>query len=404
MNAKIFVILLALSLPVDSTITGQSLKKIYLVMRTTGELQLHDGNMAPMYGFAANKIDAPVFPAPTITVNAGDTVDVEATNISQLPHTIHFHGLDMNEANGGNPVTSFALSHRQKFTYRFVANHTGTFIYYSHASAVPHAALGMYGLVIVLGKKGARTARSNGPAFDNEYSWITSEIDTLWNNYFLEMTEEDVLKSLPPFAPQYFLINAKSAPSNAANIHLTSGGCTYLRLANAGLTDNQYIFPKNLQPYLIDADGRPLPLDKLIDTLLVSPGQRCGIMLYPNSIGTTQVLLNYINLITGSVEGSKKLTAFIVENIDIHQNEIVVNAANNYKTNTISIAFKYPIHQPVEIYYYNIQGQLLAYENFQFVGYNRTLEFPIMHLRQGFYYLKIKVGAKEFYKQIVLTE
>lgn len=104
-------------------------------------------------------------PGPVIEGIEGETVQV--TLESGMPHSIHLHGLDVNQANDGVPSTSGYVARMggggmmnfgrvdgytnlgSPFTYTFIAPHAGTYMYYCHVDTVLHVEMGMYGTVII---------------------------------------------------------------------------------------------------------------------------------------------------------------------------------------------------------------------------------------------------------------
>ena len=81
-------------------VTAQAQQQIFLVGRTIGYKHLHSGDSVRMFGFNTDLFEAPLSPGPTLVMNEGDSVELEFFNFSQgAPHTIHLHGLDVNQAN-----------------------------------------------------------------------------------------------------------------------------------------------------------------------------------------------------------------------------------------------------------------------------------------------------------------
>ena len=388
------VIFLLTCLLALQSLVAQQRKIFKLVMRTTGELLLHDHSLIPFHGFAESKTSAPTFPAPTIRVNEGDTVDIEATNISQSQHTIHLYGLDANTSNDGDPLTSFELDHRQKYTYRFIAHHAGTYIYHCHSKALVNVALGMYGLLIVTASKGKHTAWTDGPNFDAEYTWIASEMDTSWNNNPPEHDTITGTVTIPQFIPTYFLLNGKSDPTYRQPVIGVQHSAIYFRLGNMGFYDNQYIFPPFLNAFIIDSDGRPLPQALRLDTVSVSPGERYGVMLYPKEARNTTVFLRYINLNTNEIVGKKKIPISItspeLEVNGITVQELKFNQPRYRKTATFT-STKW-ITSPAILRIYNPYGVLV--KRFEIYGGMPFLQtdLNLYDLSPGIYSISTQIG------------
>lgn len=77
---------------------------------TDGWVTMPDGEKIYIWGFSdKNEVGSATLPGPTIQVNEGDRVRVTMTNIgpsvANAPrpnHTIHLHGLDVNQRWGGS--------------------------------------------------------------------------------------------------------------------------------------------------------------------------------------------------------------------------------------------------------------------------------------------------------------
>src|SRR5579862_4838402 len=72
-----------------------------------------------------------VVPGPVLVVNEGDTVVIDYRNADPIPDTIHLHGIhdipDTMDGVGG--ISQPLVAQGGRFTYRFVADQPGTFIY-----------------------------------------------------------------------------------------------------------------------------------------------------------------------------------------------------------------------------------------------------------------------------------
>ncbi len=397
------VILILTCLAAFQPAWAQQRKIFKLVMRTTGDLVLHDGNMIPFHGYADSKTTAPILPAPTIRVNEGDTLDLEATNISQTPHTLHLYGLDANTSNDGDPLTSFELEHRQKYTYRIIARHAGTYMYHCHSTAVVNVALGMYGLIIVNAAKGLHTVWTAGPIYDIEYTWIASEMDSSWNNNPPQHDTISGTTTLPPFVPTYFLLNGKSNPIYPQVLTVLQNKAVYFRLANIGYHDHRYIFPRFLNAFIIDSDGRPLPNANRQDTVVVSPGERYGVILYPNETQTANIRLHYIDLNTAEIVGQKKIAiniispAFDVDGLTHHD---LSYTPHRYKKMVTMRSNKW-ITRPTTISIYNTYGILVKQMDIYIGMPFLQIDLDLSSLQPSVYSIATQIGDVKLWSQMV---
>ena len=90
-------------------------------------------------------------PGPELRVQLGDLVEVTLHN-ADIPDgvTIHWHGYDVpNGEDGVAGVTQDAVLPGDSFTYRFVADETGTYWYHTHQNASDGVRRGLYGTLVV---------------------------------------------------------------------------------------------------------------------------------------------------------------------------------------------------------------------------------------------------------------
>ncbi|MEU4404554.1 multicopper oxidase family protein [Streptosporangium sp. NPDC023963] len=96
-------------------------------------------------------------PGPTVSAVEGQLVEVRLVNES-VPGgiTLHWHGVDVpNAADGVAGVTQDAVGVGEQFTYRFVADQTGTFWYHSHQMSHEQVRGGLLGALVVTPASGA---------------------------------------------------------------------------------------------------------------------------------------------------------------------------------------------------------------------------------------------------------
>jgi FtsP/CotA-like multicopper oxidase with cupredoxin domain len=96
-------------------------------------------------------------PGPTIRAVEGDLVEVRLTN-ANVPDgiTLHWHGVDVpNAMDGVAGVTQDAVAEGETFTYRFVAEQTGTYWYHSHQVSHEQVRGGLFGGLVVEPKESA---------------------------------------------------------------------------------------------------------------------------------------------------------------------------------------------------------------------------------------------------------
>jgi FtsP/CotA-like multicopper oxidase with cupredoxin domain len=105
--------------------------------------------VAPGVRFPAWTLNARI-PGPTLRCTQGDALQIQFTNGSKHPHTLHFHGIHPAEMDGVPGVGRGVIQPGQSFTYEFDAQPFGLHLYHCHVSPLAeHIARGMYGTFIV---------------------------------------------------------------------------------------------------------------------------------------------------------------------------------------------------------------------------------------------------------------
>mmetsp|Transcript_41479 Transcript_41479/g.54578 ORF Transcript_41479/g.54578 Transcript_41479/m.54578 type:complete len:433 (-) Transcript_41479:6-1304(-) len=276
------------------------------------QYELHDGKIIGLMGYTKT-LSAPInIPAPTLTFEEGDSVNLSFWNLSQgAPHTIHLHGLDVDQANDGVPHLSFEVEHDEIGNYYFKAPHPGTYLYHCHVTSVLHVQGGMYGLMIIKPKSNPNLTWENGYQFDSENAWLFSEVDTNWHHDSIINHPHDPLATthtILPYSPQHFVVNGKSeAQLSAMPLVASVGEKVYMRLANIGYFGNRVIFPAGMNAEVISSDGRPLPNTFSSDTIDVYPGERFGVMLEANSEFNDVVQVQYVDMNTHQVANTQEV-------------------------------------------------------------------------------------------------
>lgn len=316
MRLLVYILFVSMVLPLSAQIDYTKL----IIARTTGEKTFYDGNTTRIFGFAETLGEIIDIPGPTIEVKEGDSVKIDLWNMSQgAPHTIHLHGLDVDQANDGVPMFSFEVGHMEHGYYYFKGPHPGTYLYHCHVTSAIHVQAGMYGVLIVRPSGGETNLNwTGGEYFDREFVWASSEIDTLWHADTILNHAHDSLNPMmevpvpPNYKPQYFLLNGLSDTQLADPLNYFVAGeneDVYLRLANIGYYGVRYIFPAVLNARTVASDGRPLPADVISDTVEIYPGERHETMVITGMGPLYPVTVEFFNLNTQEVESVQ--TAYI---------------------------------------------------------------------------------------------
>ncbi len=88
-------------------------------------------------------------PGPEFRFKVGDQVIVHFVNFLPEPSSIHWHGVELNNASDGTPVTQDAVKTGETYTYRFVVPQPGIYWYHPHFKPTNPEFKGQYGSFIV---------------------------------------------------------------------------------------------------------------------------------------------------------------------------------------------------------------------------------------------------------------
>ncbi len=373
----------------QSTITYQC------ILRSNAQFDtLCDGRIMPVFGITNSLGAAAKIPAKILYCNEGDSLVLNAKSISQKDHhTIHLHGTDADTRNDGDPATSFWLIHQQDTTYSFRAKYAGTYIYHCHVDDVVHVQMGMYGLIVVRAAGAVKTAWTGGPAYDKDYKWLMSEVDSVWHYHIPPHDTIADTTHIPKYIPNYFLINgecgAEITNDDSIKIKGAQGEKILMRLANIGFLTNRVIFPSWLNAQIIDSDGRPLPNAIINDTCYILPGERYSIMLLSNTQATANVTVDYIDMNTGNTTFSNL--------VPVNINGMIGIKELGKKSNRLSV-FPNPASQSLNVV---ITGNMKPdyIEVYDYIG-KKVLSTPysneidITKLTEGLYILNV-ISEKE---------
>lgn len=321
------ILLLATALVLAVQLRAQDRLSYFLCMRTTTIDTMWDGRPIKIFGFAPNILES-WLPGPVLYANEGDTLDVRVLNFSQgAPHTVHWHGMDVDQENDGVAHTSFALGHMQDTNYVFPAQHAGTYMYHCHVHSILHIQMGMYGPIVVRPADGSKSAWTGGPAYDKEYLWMAGEFDSWWHDSlsFEHIQHPDTFHDevqMAPYRPDYFLVNGKSEwelEDSSIALHARVAEKVYLRLINIGYTIQRYVFPNNVGATILDSDGRPLPASVRTDTVEVYPGERYGVMLIPTATMDSSIALSFYQIANDTLLNTQHIPLVIAGHIGVDE-------------------------------------------------------------------------------------
>jgi len=228
---------------------------------TTGTLNLPGGTAVPIWGYAPGDCsDNPSagLPGPTLTVNAGDVVQINLHNnlAEDTALNIPVQAL-LPDVSGAAPGGTQS--------YTFAASEPGTYLYEAGLLAPHQVAMGMYGALIVNAATPGQAYNDASTAFDDEAVIILSEIDPALNNGVPSAFD------LRQYAPKYFLLNGQVYP-DVTDIATAPGNRVLLRYLNAGL-EHHSLSLMGLSQRVVALDGSPLAHAYTVVAETMAPGQ-----------------------------------------------------------------------------------------------------------------------------------
>lgn len=215
-------------------------------------------------------------PGPLMHVKEGDEVTVKVTNLTALPHTIHWHGILQRgtwRSDGVQDITQPAIQPGDTFTYQFTAEPSGTLWYHCHVNVNEHVAIrGMWGPLIVDPQKPMPIEKK-----------VTKDYILMFTDWPSKWAQKPGEGGIPGDVFDYFTINGKAHPDEQS-IHVKKGDVIRLRLFGVGELTHS-IHPHGHISKIAFKDGRPLPAPIEADTVLIGPGERYDLIIEANNPG-----------------------------------------------------------------------------------------------------------------------
>jgi ZIP family zinc transporter len=193
-----------------------------------------------------------VVPGPVLRVRQGQTVVIEYTNDGPVADTIHLHGIhDIPVSmDGVGGISQALVPPGGHFTYRFVADTPGTFIYHTHDSEAMLNS-GLYGAIVVI------------PAHPRP-------VEQHLAHDFVEMISSWQIQG---GAENHFTLNGKEYP-DTAQLNVRRGDRFRIRWINISGENFHTMHTHGHYQRVIDRDAQPVTADDVEDTVLLGPGQR----------------------------------------------------------------------------------------------------------------------------------
>jgi len=207
----------------------------------------------------------PSVPGPILRTTEGETLEVTLDNAdANMPHTVHFHGVQKAWKDDGVPTTSgITVMPDEKHTYEIPANTPGTHLYHCHYQTHRHIDMGMYGILRV-------DPEGYEPA-DQELFITVKDWDSRLNR---QMAGQDVSYSPRDRHPDVFTVNGRCAPrslhpEDGSPVIVSAGDTVRLHLANSGYM-NHPMHTHNHRFRVVEKDGSQVPEAMQLDQDIVN--------------------------------------------------------------------------------------------------------------------------------------
>jgi len=294
-------------------------KEVFLQSKMNGEKTLSDGTEVQFWGYGIENTELGIsridLPGPILRFDLGDTVIIHLNNVSPEDHTIHWHGLDVDQENDGVGHTSTDVYAGTSFTYQFVCTHAGTYLYHCHVLTPLHLAMGMYGLFIVDGAT-ENSLYDQSTKYTKDFSFLFSEMNTSWNI--------DPLNP-GPFAlyeADYVMVNGFADQELDSTDNVIYGileDTLGFRMANTGYGKVRVTFPSELNVVLVGSDGRKLNNFINVNELTLFPGERFEVLAQPNTLFEGLMNVEYYDLRNNNLIGSNDVNIAITSALEVNE-------------------------------------------------------------------------------------
>jgi FtsP/CotA-like multicopper oxidase with cupredoxin domain len=225
-----------------------------------------------------------ISPGPLLRMKEGVPVTVNVVNNTDVPETVHFHGLLIpSDVDGSEEEGTPVVPPHGSRSYKFTPTPAGTRWYHTHTMSMDDlhrgGYTGMFGFLIVEGA-------SNPGNFDQEHYLALRDWEPYFTNTLMDNDDMDpllarpekpaVLDTRPPgleVAADIFSINDKALGAGEP-IRVRTGDRVLFHFLNASAIENRHLSLPGHKFNVIALDGNPVPAPKAVDLLMLGPGER----------------------------------------------------------------------------------------------------------------------------------
>lgn len=285
-----------------------------------GMHELADGTLVPIWGYGWIADGEITLPGPLLQYSEGSDVNLAFTNPSPESHTIHLHGLDVDQANDGVPTTSFYVATGESVNYMFNATHSGTYLYHCHVTTTLHLTMGMYGMILVTRPDNALF--EGGPVVSQDVPLLFSDLEIA--------TNISAVQSYPfhDIRPDVFMVNGLADQQLDATDQTIWSTPTEdpiaLRLGSMAYSIVNCHFPAELNAQLYMSDGRAISAPTDLTSLEIFPGERFTVLISPESGYDGSFTANFRHMLDGTIESVQEI---LVRDEQYHPSGVAENSS-----------------------------------------------------------------------------
>lgn len=290
------ILMLLVLFGVNNTSIAQT--EVHLFSGMDGMHIIEDGSLLPIWGYGYIEDGFYRLPSPTLRFDVNEEVEIYMTNLSPEGHTIHLHGLDVDQMNDGVPHTSEQIFPDDVGMYAFASTYPGTYFYHCHVTTTLHLTMGMYGLVII--EYPNNQVSPEAPAFDHDYPLFATDLEIAVNQAPFQAFPFHEIRT------DYFMLNGLSGTQITEHperfVWYENGETALLRLSNLGYSLAVFDLPEELNAVVYTSDGRVLPEPFQTTSLEVYPGERFSLLIQPNDDFEGDIAAHYYSMINKEFE------------------------------------------------------------------------------------------------------
>ncbi len=211
-----------------------------------------------------------VTPGPELRVKRHGEVKVRLINGLDEPTMLHWHGIRIDNAMDGSPLTQNPVPPGESFDYVFAVPDAGTYWYHPHLDSSRQVEHGLYGPLIVEEETPLEDVEDITLVLDD---WLINDDGTLNQEAFGDIR----IAAHGGRLGNWFTVNGKSRPRLSA----AAGKRLRLRLVNCSNARVMYPQIKGAIPVLVALDGQPIKTPRELggEQLALGPGGRADLII-----------------------------------------------------------------------------------------------------------------------------